>query len=71
MIFVWLQGSLCAMKLASEMSVEEFAAHLKKQREALFVVPDRDTNKWRNPKWRSAVISAHTARIAMQRRRTL
>jgi hypothetical protein len=56
------------MKLASDMSVEEFAAHLKKQREALFVVPDRDTNKWRNPKWRSSVISAHTARIAMQRR---
>ena len=57
------------MKLASDMSVEEFAAYLKKQREALFDASNRnDTNKWRNPKWRSAVISAHTARIAMQRR---
>lgn len=58
------------MKLASDMSVEEFAAHLKKQREALFDLTRVDTNPWRNPKWRSAVISAHTARIAMQRRRT-
>jgi len=58
------------MKLASDMSVEEFAAHLKKQREALFDANDRhDVNrKWRNPKWRSSVIAAHTARIAMQRR---
>jgi hypothetical protein len=58
------------MKLASDMSVEEFAAHLKKQREALFDANDRhDVNRrWRNPKWRSSVISAHTARIAMKRR---
>jgi len=56
------------MKLASDMSVEEFAAYLKKRREELFAIPDRDTNKWRNPKWRSSVISAHTARIAMKRR---
>jgi hypothetical protein len=59
------------MKLASDMSVEEFAAYLKKQREALFDASNRnDTNKWRNPKWRSAVISAHTARQSMQRRRS-
>jgi len=58
------------MKLASDMSVEEFAAHLKKQREALFDANDRHdvNNRWRNPKWRSSVISAHTARIAMKRR---
>jgi hypothetical protein len=58
------------MKLASDMSVEEFAAHLKKKRAALFDLTRVDTNPWRNPKWRSAVISAHTSRIAMQRRRT-
>ena len=60
------------MKLASDMSVKEFAAYLKKQREALFDANDRhDVNsRWRNPKWRSAVISAHTARQSMQRRRS-
>ena len=57
------------MKLASDMSVDEFAAYLKARRAALFDASNRnDTNKWRNPKWRSAVISAHTARIAMKRR---
>lgn len=57
------------MKLASEMTVDEFAAYLKARRAALFDASDRhDVNKWRNPKWRSAVVSAHTARIAMKRR---
>jgi hypothetical protein len=58
------------MKLASDMSVDEFAAYLKARRAALFDANDRhDVNsRWRNPKWRSAVISAHTARIAMKRR---
>ncbi len=56
------------MKLASEMSVDEFAAYLKARRAALFAVHTKDSNPWRNPKWRSAVISAHTARIAMKRR---
>ena len=60
------------MKLASDMSVEEFKALLAKSRAELLTIPERhDVNrKWRNPKWRSAVISAHTARIAMQRRRS-
>jgi hypothetical protein len=60
------------MKLASEMSVDEFAAYLKARRAALFDANDRhDVNsRWRNPKWRSAVISAHTARQSMQRRRS-
>ena len=58
------------MKLATDMTVAEFEAYLKEQREALFDANDRhDVNsKWRNPMWRSAVVSAHTARIAMQRR---
>jgi len=58
------------MKLASEMSVDEFAAYLKARRAALFAVHTKDSNPWRNPKWRSAVISAHTARQSMQRRRS-
>lgn len=60
------------MKLATEMTVEQFEAWLAKSRAQLMEIPERhDVNrKWRNPKWRSAVISAHTARRSMQRRRT-
>ena len=60
------------MKLATEMTVEEFEAWLAQSRAELLTIPERhDVNrKWRNPKWRSAVISAHTARRSMQRRRT-
>ena len=58
------------MRMATEMTVEEFTAWLAKSRAELMTIPERhDVNrKWRNPKWRSAVISAHTARIAMKRR---
>jgi hypothetical protein len=60
------------MRLATEMTVEEFEAWLAKSRAELTTIPERhDVNrKWRNPKWRSAVISAHTARRSMQRRHT-
>ena len=57
------------MKLATEMTIAEFEAYLSEQREALFDARVReDTNYYRNPMWRSAVISAHTAKIAMKRR---
>jgi len=55
------------MKNAVDMSVEEFAAHLKQQREKLFNANDRhDVNsRWRKPK-----VAKRGTRISMQRRRT-
>ena len=60
------------MRLASEMTVEQFEAWLAQSRAELLTIPERhDVNrKWRNPKWRSAVISANATRRSMQRRRT-
>jgi hypothetical protein len=57
------------MKTAINMTIAEFEAHLKKQREALFDAREReDTNHYRNPNWNSAVLSAHSVRASMKRR---
>lgn len=55
------------MRLATEMSVEEFAAYLKQKREALFNSALRkDTGAaWRKNNWASPV-----TRRTMQRRKT-
>lgn len=74
------------MKTAAEMTVSEFEKHLKAMRDDVFILPvHHDVNgRWRQPKWRSAVIGRATARRgaqqtpliamhtrrAMQRRRT-
>jgi len=55
------------MKTAVEMSVQEFADHLKQKREELFLSPLRKDvgAKWRKNDWGNP-----TAKLTMQRRKT-
>lgn len=59
------------MKTAAEMTLEEFKVHLKWMRDYLHTGWHReDSNSWRNPKWRSGVITRHTLKQSMQRRKS-
>lgn len=55
------------MRLAIEMSVQEFADHLKRKREQLYASPLRNDV---NSKWRKKTWGNPTAKRTMQRRRT-